>query len=218
MRRPPIFATTVALAAALAGPPLLVLVSRRVFGDSTTLAINASLQTVYCGLAAFVIWIVRRREQLPLESIGIRRPNGSTVLSAVLLWAAIFYALPVLTAPLRNLVGSGDLQMGMQNLARLPIWFRVIVGATGGIVEEILYRGYAIERLAALSGRRWLGATLAALAFGFAHVPAWGLGFALAADLPFGIVMTVFYVWRRDLVANMLVHSCALTLAMLTRV
>src|SRR3989304_2368804 len=61
---------------------------------------------------------------------------------------------------------------------------------------------------------RGVGAGLATLGFALAHVPAWGLGFALTADLPFGIVMTAFYLWRRDLLANMLAHSAGLVFGM----
>jgi membrane protease YdiL (CAAX protease family) len=103
-------------------------------------------------------------------------------------------------------------------LARLPVWWRIIVGVTGGAVEEVLYRGYAIERLAMITGRRWLGGSIAAVAFGLAHVPAWGVGFAMGADLPFGIVMTLFYLWRRDLLANIFAHSTGMVVALLTEV
>jgi hypothetical protein len=34
---------------------------------------------------------------------------------------------------------------------------------------------------------------MAAVAFGLAHIPFWGSAFALAADLPFGILMTAVY-------------------------
>ena len=102
----------------------------------------------------------------------------------------------------------------MRQLAALPLWLRVFIGVTSGAVEELLYRGYAVERLGALTGRRYVGAGLATLGFALAHVPAWGLTFALVGDLPFGILMTGFYVWRRDLVANMLAHSAGLVFAM----
>jgi membrane protease YdiL (CAAX protease family) len=83
-------------------------------------------------------------------------------------------------------------------------------------MEELLYRGYAIERLSMLTGTRWLAAAISIAAFGLAHIPAWGTGFALAADLPFGIVMTLFYLWRRDLLANILAHSTGLVITLLT--
>ena len=42
------------------------------------------------------------------------------------------------------------------------------------------------------------------------------LAFALGADLPFAIVMTVFYLWRRDLLANILAHSGGLVVSLVT--
>lgn len=69
-------------------------------------------------------------------------------------------------------------------------------------VEEQLYRGYAVERLAVLTGRWSVGGTIAAIVFGLAHAPFWGLGPALAANLPFGLLMVAAYAWRRDLVAK----------------
>jgi len=54
------------------------------------------------------------------------------------------------------------------------------------------------------------------LRLALARVPAWGVSFALAADLPFGILMTIFYLWRRDLPANMLAHASVLVVQMLT--
>jgi membrane protease YdiL (CAAX protease family) len=201
---------------ALAGPPLFVLVSERLFGESPRLRIQIALQLLYCVLPGLVVWVVRRREQLPLRSIGVRRPGWSTLGSGLAIWGLATYVLPIVTAPLLNALGTDGLQAGIQKLAALPVWFRVIVGATGGIVEETLYRGYAIERLASITGSRWLGATISVVAFGLAHVPAWGVGFALGADLPFGVLMTLFYLWRRDLLANILAHSTGLVVAMLT--
>lgn len=209
-------ATRVALVAALAGPPVFFVASDRLFGDSPPLATQIALQALYCALAALIFWIVVGAERLPLSSIGIRRPDGTTVASGVLLWVVVLYLLPILTTPLTHLFGGAStVDAGVEKLARLPAWFRVVIGLTGGIIEELLYRGYAIERLAAMTGRRWLAATISAVIFGIGHIPAWGLGFALAADLPFGVVMTLFYVWRRDLVANMIAHSTALVVALL---
>ena len=62
------------------------------------------------------------------------------------------------------------------------------------------------------------GGAFSAIAFGLAHIPAWGTGFALGADLPFGIVMTLFYLWKRDLLADILAHSTALVVGILTAV
>ena len=207
--------TIAALAVALGGPPALVLLSKAWFGDAPSLGIAVALQVVYCGLAAFVIWIVLTKEKLPLTSIGLRRPRWSTFVMALALWIVSLNLLPWALRPLRDAVAASPNE-GLPSLLALPQWFRLILAITGGIVEEVLYRGYAIERLTTLTGRRWLGAMIAAAAFGLAHAPYWGLRYALVADLPFGIVATLFYVWRRDLVANILAHDAGLIVGVLS--
>ena len=201
---------------ALAGAPLFVVLSEMLFGESPDMATQVVLQLIYCGLAVFILWFVVRVERLSLESIGLRRPTWMTAVWGIGLLVVISLVLPPLTAPLQDALGTEGLQAGMDQLAAVPRWFRVVLGVTGGFVEETLYRGYAVERLATITGRRWLGGLISAVIFGLAHVPEWGLGFALAADLPFGVAMTLFYLWRRDLAANIVAHSTGLVIAMVT--
>jgi membrane protease YdiL (CAAX protease family) len=207
--------TIVALIVAFAGGPLFVLVSDKVFGPTPGIGIQVVLQLLYCGLAGFIVWVVVSQEHLPLRSIGWRRPNWVTCVTGALLGLFCFIGFPLITAPLVNLADDGGLQAGIQKLAALPIWFRLIVAVTGGIIEETLYRGYAVERLAMITGRAWVGGVISMIIFGLAHIPSWGVGFSLAADLPFGVVMTLFYLWRRDLLANIIAHSGTLVMAML---
>ena len=207
--------TRLAILMALFAPPLFVVLSHWLFGRNPTLAIEVALLVVFCGLPALIVWVVVRHEQLPLESIGLRRPDWSTLIAGVLLWIGLRF-LPLITQPLVNAFGTEGFDAGLNDIALMPTWFRVIGGLTGGVVEETLYRGYAVERLAALTGRLWIGGAISAAVFALAHIPTWGVGFALGADLPFGIVMTIFYIWKRDLLANILAHSGALVVAMLT--
>ena len=110
----------------------------------------------------------------------------------------------------------GGFESGIGAIGRLPVGLRVFVAVTSGIVEETLYRGYAVERLAAMTGRQWVGGLLAVAAFSASNIPFWGIGPALGADLPFGAVMTGFYLWRRDLFANASAHSLLLLVSMLS--
>ena len=203
------------LAVAFLGPPLFVIVPDHLFGVSPPIAIAFTIQLLYCSLVPLLLYIVVRHEQLTLASIGLSRPRWTTAAWAALLWG-IISAVPLITVPLVKLVGSGGMEAGLERLSRMPIWFRMVVALTGGAVEETLYRGYAVERLATITGNTWLGGGIAALVFGLSHAPFWGMRFALATDLPFGVVMTAFYLWRRDVVANILAHSTALAVAMLT--
>jgi membrane protease YdiL (CAAX protease family) len=165
-----------------------------------------------------VIWVALRLDGLRFHSIGVRWPTWSSVLWGLALWAFGTFVMPTFTAALLPWFGTQGMQAGLEELADMSYGLRVFVAITSGIVEELLYRGFAIHRLNALLGRPWLAGVIAALIFGLAHVPTWGLGFALAADLPMGIYMTAFYMWRRDLPANMMAHSLGLLVAMFTMV
>ncbi|HZM85241.1 MAG TPA: CPBP family intramembrane glutamic endopeptidase [Blastocatellia bacterium] len=208
--------TALGLLVALGGPEVVAAISLYVGRDEPNIGLQVFLQVLFCGLGVFIVLLVRRGEHLPLSSIGLKRPGWSTAVTALLLFLAGFWLLPIVTNPMVKAWGREGADAGIAQLAVLPAWFRVILGATGGIVEETLYRGYAVERLTMLTGRRWLGAGLATLAFAAAHIPAWGIGFALTADLPAGILLVAFYLWRRDLIANMLAHSAGLIVAMFT--
>ena len=205
--------TGIGLLVALGGPPSLAAIGARLSGGIGGLV---ALQLVFCGFAVFIARLVIRFEHLPLISIGLRPPGSSTVVTAAMLFLAGLLVQAAVIGPLVELSGRRGADAGMAILATLPAWFRVLLGATSGVVEEMLYRGYAVERLATITGRRWLGAALSTLAFAAAHIPTWGLRFALVADLPAGIVLVVFYLWRRDLAANMLAHSAGIVVAMFT--
>jgi uncharacterized protein len=204
--------TIAVLLLAMAGPPALVAVSQRAFGESPALATQLLLHLLFCAIAVAVVLVVTRVERLPLASIGLQRPRWPTVVSGLLLGLGTLWLLPLVTQPLVRAAQGARVDAEMRTLMLWPAWFRVFVGATSGFVEETIYRGYAVERLATLTESRWVGGLLAVLGFALAHAPAWGIGYALAADLPFGIVMTVFYLWRRDLLANGIAHSTALVI------
>ena len=186
------------------------------FGPSPRLAIQVALQIALCAIAAVVVLVVQREEQLPIASIGVRRPGWLSAVSALGTVLVVLYLLPLLTTPLMTALDLGDFQAGLDAVARQPMWWRVCVALTSGPVEEVLYRGYTVERLATLTGRLSLGGLLATVAFGAAHIPFWGLGPALTADLPFGALMTALYAWRRDLFANAAAHTALLLIGMLS--
>ena len=73
-----------------------------------------------------------------------------------------------------------------------------------GVLEELFYRGYAIKRLETLGLNRCWAGTIPLLIFGVGH---WTGGWAnIVIALVLGAVLTLFYLWRGDLVANMIGH------------
>jgi membrane protease YdiL (CAAX protease family) len=183
-------------------------------GESTS---NASVQLLthltYCTTVVLAIWAALRMDGLGLRAVGLERPRSSSVAWGLGLWAFGAFVVPFVTAPLFHLVDI-DVRSGMTSLAQMPLWLRLVVALTSGPTEELLYRGFAIDQLTRLFGQPWVAGAVAATIFGLAHVPTWGLGFALAADLPMGIYMTAFYIWHRDLAANMFAHALGLVVAM----
>lgn len=84
---------------------------------------------------------------------------------------------------------SESMQSGGVVAATMPIWFYLfsllIQPLTAGIVEELVYRGYALPRLAALTGKKWLAIPISALIYGLQH---WAV---TPMDWQFGLVRTI---------------------------
>lgn len=94
---------------------------------------------------------------------------------------------------------------GITQLAQTPIALRIAIVITAGITEEILFRGYPIERLTSMTGRVVLGAGIAYLVFVLLHIPFWGWGGTIQIGI-WSLIVTALYVWRRDLPACMVMH------------
>ena len=204
------------IAIALIGPPAFVGVTGQVFGAAPPLGTQVWLQAAYGVLAVAFVWMAMRQQQLTLSSMGLRRPTIGTVALAAALFVVTLFLLPLVTEPLVEWLGAERRDSAVRELAALPVWFRVATGLMGGAIEETLYRGYAVGRLEALTGRRGLAGAIVVAVFTLAHVPLWGIVFSVVAILPFSALMTAAYVWRRDLLANSAAHIAALLVGLLT--
>src|SRR5215470_9941710 len=98
----------------------------------------------------------------------------------------------------------GTFEEGLSNLATLPTWYLILTIVFIATAEELLYRAYAIESLSAITGSVGIAGAVSLLAFAAAHVPMWG-GPAFTT-LVSGVVATLVYVWRRDIVALIVAH------------
>jgi CAAX protease family protein len=166
------------------------------------LSFNATLwKESFVWLCVIVLlFIIRRGERLPLRSIGL----GTTSVKSSILWGGI---LMVLCGLIGSIVAGLTHFRGGETgeaLAKLPLWLVVLVVLRAGVVEELFYRGYAIERLQAVGFNRYWAGGVPLLIFGFAHGTNGWANVVLALAL--GAVLTAVYLWRRDLVANMIGH------------
>ncbi|MFO1116884.1 MAG: type II CAAX endopeptidase family protein [Beijerinckiaceae bacterium] len=196
----------IGLVVALAGPPLLASAPMQKiyaqFDPAFGIFLGQALLWLVLGLALACLVV---GEKLPLSSVGIVAPRWRSVGLGLAIGAGVYASLLAIVSILLHfhLFEIGTKQV--EAVTSWPLWLRLFALVTAGVVEEALYRGYAIERLTALTGRRWLSASIALAGFSIAHVPFWGLG-ALATPLVGGSFFTLIYLWRRDLVACMVAH------------
>ena len=151
-------------------------------------------------IAVVLLVIIRVSERLPLSSIGLSTARwGKSVLWGFLLGISCLLVGGGLVA-LTGYTG-GELGKAME---KLPLWLVSLIVLRAGVVEELCYRGYAIERLHALGLPRGLAAGVPLLIFGLGH---WTGGWAnILIALVLGGILALFFIWRRDLVANMIGH------------
>jgi membrane protease YdiL (CAAX protease family) len=151
-------------------------------------------------VAIVLVIIIRKGERLPLSSIGLGTARwGKSILWGFLLGIASLLVAGLLVA----LTGFTGGEAG-KAFEKLPTWLLALIVVRAGVVEEICYRGYAIERLHALGLPRGLAAGVPLAIFAVAH---WTGGWAnILIALVLGGMLALFFIWRRDLVANMIGH------------
>lgn len=151
-------------------------------------------------VVAGVVWVERRS----LDSIGLERPSvrdlGLGVAGFVV--GVVSFAL---TQPLVQALGLTSTTTGVRTLATFPMWVVVAIALTAGITEEVLFRGYPIERMAEVTGNLWVGAAVTFVVFTVGHVSWWGVGGAIQIGV-WTLVVTVLYVYTRNLPACILMH------------
>src|SRR5205823_2213248 len=128
----------------------------------------------FWGLAALVLLWSLMVEGRGLASIGLRVPDWKTavfgVLGAGVILGGAGGALHYLT-PILHLEHNAE---ALQKMLDLPYPARVMLVLRAAVVEEILFRGYAIERLQELTGSRVVAGAVSLAAFTFAHLAYWG--------------------------------------------
>lgn len=202
------YSTAIVLCLSIAAPLLLIYFITPwlipLVGPAAYMAIN---EICFWMMGIGVVIVVLFWERQPLRSIGLRRLTVKEGLLSLLFGILLFILVPALGIFTERVVGISTSTMGVvAALAKYPIWFRAILAARAGFVEEILYRGYPIERLNRLTGRIWLGALISLIIHTAIHIPPLGLGHTLCVVLPISAILTGLYVWKRNLTLNITVH------------
>ena len=182
---------------------VMLLVRQAVSYFWPTLTFTAAIwkETLLWVSAITLLFIVGRGERLPLTSIGLGTSRW---------WKSILWGLVIAVASaaaggvLAGLTGYGH-GPGSAAFEKLPLWLITLIVLRAGVVEELFYRGYAIERLQAVGLKPAWAAGIPLVIFALGH---WTGGAAnILIALALGAVLSGFYLWRRDLVANMIGHG-----------
>jgi membrane protease YdiL (CAAX protease family) len=198
-------ATIGGLVIALSGPMILAVAGERWVHPASGFLPHLLGLAALMAMVAGVLWVVLRRECRPLASIGLQPFRWQTLARGVALAAFFMYLFAPVAYWLLEQLHLGGFEAGLARSSGLPWWYLVAAVLVGSIAEEVLYRGYAVERLAEITGSYWVAGAISVLVFGLAHVPMWGWGPALTT-LVSGAILTLFFIWRRDLAANIIAH------------
>jgi membrane protease YdiL (CAAX protease family) len=160
-------------------------------------------EAIYWTLVAAVLAYVVFVEKRSLISIGLRRASMLDLFIGVVIALATIAGLAVLyivVIPALHLETKS-----LDTLTAAPVWWLVISVVRAGVSEEVLFRGYPIERLKELTGSRVVAALVPLALFALAHVGPWGWSHLIIAGFG-GAMFTGLYSWRRSLWANILAH------------
>lgn len=196
----PAASTWVGLGIALFALPAI----RQVFRQITLTPGTALLTTrelLMFASAALLLVLVTRWEKLSLKSVGL----GTSAWWKSGVWGlAAAIVCGVLAVILVKVVGMGH-GAASATFDRSPLWLVTLIMFRAGIVEELFYRGYAIERLRAMGLGKFAAAAIPLIIFAAGHYTG-GVGNVVIA-LVMGGVLAALYLWRRDLVACMVAHT-----------
>lgn len=193
------------LVLATAAAPLIITFYAYAFPGTLTNWVVVSRELLILLAAAALILLILKGEKRQLTSIGLHNKHwGKSVLRSLLLMAACILAgLGCLLA--LNAMGISFGQGGeAQRYDHISLWAISLMVIRAGVVEELFYRGYIMERLEEFSGRWLVYFLLPAIVFGLLHFRQ-GIG-GILISFVLGLILAWFYWKTRDLKANILAH------------
>jgi membrane protease YdiL (CAAX protease family) len=157
-------------------------------------------------VALFILlfWIPKV-EHCRLDSIGFRKFRLRYIWISIV--AYIVYVL--ISAGLEPVLKSA----GMQSLRDIspalkdygfPLLFGLFL--TGTFVEEIFYRGYIIERVTELTGRKWVAGIISWLTFTLVHLRFFGVGPTLEIAI-IAIIFVILYIKAKSIWPAIIIHG-----------
>src|SRR5262245_41693255 len=109
-------------------------------------------ELIWWAVIGSLLAYVRFAEHEPLSSLGFRAMTRTDVVVAIGAAVAIVGGLAAIYFAIFPWARIQNDRINV--LFATPLWWRIISVVRAGVGEEVLFRGYAIERLGRLTGRR----------------------------------------------------------------
>ena len=159
--------------------------------------------------AVSLLGFVRYVEKRDLDSIGWTHSSLRRFTTRAIAGTFALLGTSVIAEPLWNLVGEGndELHEGLGSFSEWSIPERLFIALTAGVTEEIMYRGYAVERLSELIDNSILAGAVSGSLFTIIHTQGdmWSRSAAFRMTQPTAI-LTVLYLRVRGLPAVISAH------------
>lgn len=163
---------------------------------------NVIQQGIDWAFALTLVAIVLYWEKLPLASMGFKALSRANIAGGLGLGGFVMVGLVVWML----LVGwLRDPSMGMGvPPAGFYLWYAPLALVTAGVCEEVIFRGYAMERLLRMFTSPWPALLLPHIAFSLMHIKDGWEKVAMVGTG--GFLFTWWYYRSRDLTMNIIGH------------
>jgi len=161
---------------------------------------------VLWGLALGVLYFTQNIEKLSLTTIGWKSLSWKWVFAAIGLGILLSLLVPALTLLVSMVFLPSDTGTITEVTSNFSWWILLLSVLTAGITEEILFRGYSLERLYEITGNKWISGLISLIFFVAIHATGWNIAHIIGVVIPLGIILTGLYFWQRNLLFVMIVH------------
>lgn len=169
--------------------------------DQSNLIIGLVIQWIIVGILFILIFFWEKKSW---DSIGIRKISKTDVFWGFVV-LIIGYMSYLITDPLVRSLNLVSQSSEISGFIIIPLGLRIFMVLTAGITEEIIFRGYLIERTNYLTRNLILSAGISYFIFVVYHFPFWGVAGLIQIGV-WAIPITVLYVRTRNLTTCILVH------------
>ena len=153
-------------------------------------------------LLCIILWIYFVEKQT-IVSIGWKKITRKTIFAGLGLGLILFILFGIITTVIQ-LIGLELNQEMAELFASQPLPILILIALRAGVVEEVLYRGYAFERINDLTKSKFLAGLVPLIIFTLAHLT-WGVGH-LAFVFIAGGLFTLLYAKKRNLALVIIAH------------